>query len=230
MVLPGQEPRRHAPGVLLILLVEDDPRLAGLVCDYLRGAGLQVRHVGDGDEAVRVILDDPPELVLLDVELPGRDGLAVCRAVRERYAGPIVMLTARADEIDEIVGLEVGADAYLAKPVSPRRLLAHVRAQLRRPSAALQQGPLSVDPSRREALLHGEVLSLGDAEFDLLVRLVERAGEVVRREDLLRELRGLDYDGLDRSIDQRISRLRKALGADWIKTVRGEGYLLRPPR
>ena len=198
--------------------------------DYLVGAGLEVEVVRDGDAAVKRILETNPELVLLDIELPGRDGLAVCRAVRERYAGPIVMLTARGDEIDEIIGLEVGADAYLAKPVSPRKLLAHVRAQLRRPSGALTEGPLTVCPSRREALLDGDLLSLGDAEFDLLVRLVERAGQVVRREDLLRELRGLNYDGLDRSIDQRISRLRKALGPDWIKTVRGEGYLLRPPR
>lgn len=217
-----------------LLLVEDDAALAAMVAEYLQRAGYHVDHVARGDQAVARIQTAPPDLVLLDVELPGLDGFEVVRRVRPTWAGPILMLTARGDEIDQVVGLELGATAYLPKPVSPRLLLAHVRAHLRQPAGdVLELGALAIDVERREARLGGVDLELGDAEFDLLLQLARRPGAIVSRDDLLGTLRGLEYDGLDRSVDQRVSRLRRAFGEagrKWIKTVRGEGYLLAPPR
>lgn len=177
-----------------------------------------------------------PELVVLDLTLPGLDGLEVCRQVRPRFDGRILVLTARGDEGDEVVGLELGADDYLAKPVAPRRLLARVAALLRRiptSSGVVENGPLVVDPHRREASLSDRRLALSTAEFDLLHYLALRRGQAVTREALYRDLRGVSYDGVDRSIDLRISRLRKHLLDDpadpqWIKTVHGVGYLMPP--
>lgn len=217
-----------------LLLVEDDRALAAMVVEYLERAGHEVDHVARGDRAVEAVRRARPALVLLDVELPGLDGFEICRQVRAFFHGPVLMLTARGDEVDQVVGLELGATAYLAKPISPRLLLANVRAHLRQPAGTVHElGPLRVDVERREATLSDQPMVLGDAEFDLLVQLVRSPGAIVSRDDLLGELRGLDYDGLDRSVDQRVSRLRRAFGPDgrrWIKTVRGEGYLLAPPR
>ncbi len=218
-----------------VLIVEDDLRLQELLADLLTGAGYKVATESRGDVAVDRILGDAPDLVLLDIGLPGKDGLEVCRSVRSDYAGRILVLTARGDEIDEILGLELGADDYLAKPVAPRRLLARVKALLRRPAAAItapvENGPLIVDPGRRLVSLDGRTLEVGTAEFELLLLLARRLGEVVSRDDILRSLRGGGYDGIDRSVDLRVSRLRKVLGDDprkptWIKTVHGAGYLL----
>jgi two-component system response regulator RstA len=228
-----------------ILLVEDDTRLAALMREFLEGSGFAVGVEPRGDRAPARILDERPDLVILDLMLPGLDGLAVCREVRPRYDGAILMLTARGEETDEIVGLELGADDYLAKPVRPRRLLARVNTLLRRvdrvPAAAppaeepaerrLDVGRLMVDSGNRLATMDGEHVPLTTAEFDLLWLLASHAGEILSRERIYQELRGMEYDGLDRSMDLRVARLRRKLGDDGkqprlIKSVRGAGYLL----
>nr|WP_219853081.1 winged helix-turn-helix domain-containing protein [Stutzerimonas stutzeri] len=223
-----------------ILIVEDDQRLAELTRDYLEGNGLRVSIEGDGALAAGRIIDERPDLVVLDLMLPGEDGLSICRRVRHRYDGPILMLTARADDLDQVLGLEIGADDYVCKPVRPRLLLARIRALLRRregvevaaaaSSKRLQYGPLVVDSALREAWLRGEGIELTGAEFDLLWLLTSNPGRIMSREQIFAELRGIEYDGQDRSIDVRISRIRPKIGDDpdhprLIKTVRGKGYL-----
>ena len=219
-----------------LLLVEDDPRIRELVSGYLVSKGFEVDVVADGTSAVERICEAPPELVILDWMLPGEDGLSVCRRAREHYRGPILMLTARTDEIDEIVALEVGVDDYLSKPVRPRLLLARVTALLRRvtiePGAAqkIELGDLIVDAAQRTVTVVGVDVVLTTAEFELLWYLASHAGSPLTRDDLFRELRGIEYDGLDRSMDMRVSQVRKRLSEadpharDWIKTVRGVGY------
>ena len=222
-----------------LLLVEDDQRLADLVKVYLSKHGYEVLHHGRGDTASDAILADNPDLVILDVMLPGKDGFEVCRDIRPRYHGRILMMTARDEEIDEILGLELGADDYLTKPVEPRRLLARIRALLRRSDNDTSQGnddgrivfgQFSISQATREAVLGSDTLELTTAEFDLLWLLASHAGEILSRDDIMNALRGIGFDGLDRSIDARISRLRKKLGDNpdtptRIKTVRGKGYL-----
>jgi DNA-binding response OmpR family regulator len=224
-----------------VLIVEDDAKLAELVREFLHSNGLRAEIEGRGDRAAERILSDPPDLVILDLMLPGLDGLSVCKQVRPRYAGPILMLTARGEEVDEVVGLEIGADDYLAKPVRPRVLLARISSLLRRArettlppsdrSTRVELGWLSIDAGSRVARVHGAAVDLTTAEFDLLWLLARHAGQVLTREDIYARLRGIDYDGLDRSIDLRIARLRKKIGDDGkqpqrIKSVRGVGYLL----
>jgi two-component system response regulator RstA len=222
-----------------LLLVEDDVRLASLVGEYLSANGHEVSIEHRGDRGGDRILAERPDLVILDLMLPGEDGLSICRRVRPRFGGPILVLTARDGEIDQVLGLELGADDYVAKPTSPRVLLARIGALLRRgaaapePATCLRFGSLVVDRAAREARIDGDALDLSSAEFDLLWALACRAGEPVSREVLLRELRGIDWDGLDRSIDVRVSQLRRKLGrdprhAERIKTVRGLGYQLVP--
>ncbi|KIA79724.1 chemotaxis protein CheY [Chromobacterium piscinae] len=225
-----------------ILIVEDDARLAELIAAYLTKYGYQVSLHGRGDTAPAVILDARPDLVVLDVMLPGKEGFDVCRDVRPHYGGRILMMTARDEDVDEILGLELGADDYLAKPVEPRRLLARIRALLRRSGAQSEGGGVVVEndsitfgqfrisQATREALLGDEQIELTTAEFDLLWLLATHAGQVLSRDDIMSELRGIGFDGLDRSIDARISRLRRKLGDNpdtpaRIKTVRGKGYL-----
>ena len=222
-----------------ILIVEDDPRLAELTREYLESNGLRVTIEGDGALAAGRIIDEHPDLVVLDLMLPGEDGLSICRKVRDRYDGPILMLTARADDLDQVLGLEIGADDYVCKPVRPRLLLARIRALLRRregveapppASKRIQYGPLVVDHALREAWLRGEGIELTGAEFDLLWLLTSNPGRIMSREQIFAELRGIEYDGQDRSIDVRISRIRPKIGDDpdhprLIKTVRGKGYL-----
>jgi len=225
-----------------ILLVEDDDRLADLTAEYLRKNGFDVDIVARGDDAEARIVDTHPDLVVLDIMLPGQDGFAVCRAVRPRYDGIILMLTARDEEIDQILGLELGADDYITKPVPPRLLLARIKALLRRTAPAgtedaidgvgdsLTFGNFRISQQTRSATLAGEPIDLTTAEFDLLWLLARHAGSILSRDDLLQQLRGIGFDGLDRSIDARISRLRKKLNDDpenptRIKTVRGKGYL-----
>lgn len=218
-----------------LLLVEDDAALAELVAGFLRGRGYNVAIEADGARAIGRILDDAPDLVVLDGMLPGLDGLEVCRRARERgFTGGIVMLTARGEDIDEVLGLREGADDYLAKPVRPRVLLARIEAVLRRlgpRGRAVDLGRLRVDPARRTATLDGVDLDLTTAELDLLYELAKRAGEVLDRDALSLALRGVPWDGVDRSIDLRVSRLRRKLGpdaAEILKSVRGAGYLLVP--
>lgn len=224
-----------------ILLVEDDERLAELTAEYLRKNDFEVSHEARGDSAEARILSERPDLVVLDVMLPGKDGFEVCRSVRPRYPGVILMLTARDEDLDQILGLELGADDYIGKPVQPRVLLARIKALLRRTAPApvaaspeggdsLVFGSFRISQSTRTAELGGERIDLTTAEFDLLWQLALHAGSILSRDDLLQELRGIGFDGLDRSIDARISRLRKKLGDDpenptRIKTVRGKGYL-----
>ncbi len=224
-----------------ILLVEDDLKLAALVREFLESNGLEVSWEARGDAAPGRILAEQPDLVVLDLNLPGLDGLEVCRRVRGEYRKPILMLTARGEELDEVLGLEIGADDYVAKPARPRVLLARIRSLLRRDArsegappgaegARLELGDLTIDAQRRSVHLAGEEVELTTAEFDLLWLLAARAGQVLSREQIYHELRGIDWDGLDRSVDLRVTRLRRKLGDDArhprrIKSVRGAGYL-----
>jgi DNA-binding response OmpR family regulator len=231
------------PETTRILLVEDDVPLASLIGEYLREHEFHVDVELRGDSGAQRIIREHPDLVILDVLLPGLNGMDVCRQVRDRYAGPILMLTARDDDIDEIIGLELGADDYVKKPVEPRLLLARIRALLRRadPHAAaggsqpksLSFGGFSIDQATRRVMLNGAVVELTTAEFDLLWLLASAGGTVLTRDAILASLRGLEYNGLDRSIDIGVSRLRAKLNdsrnpPEKIKTVRGKGYLFVP--
>ena len=220
-----------------ILLVEDDQRLAELTADYLGQNGFNVEIEGEGDKAIEHFRAFQPELVILDLSLPGMDGLAVCRALRNEFNGPILMLTARDTSLDQVVGLESGADDYVTKPVEPMVLLARTRALLRRTSPAetqcqgLQVGELKLQFDSREVTLAGEPVQLTSLEFDLLTILMTHVGKIVTRDQLHQEARGIDYDGLDRTVDVRISKLRRKLGDTSeppaaIKTIWGKGYLL----
>jgi two-component system, OmpR family, response regulator RstA len=220
-----------------VMIVEDDERLATLTSDYLSANGLTVTVVGNGNEAIRRIPAEQPDLVVLDLMLPGADGLTVCREVRRQFRNPILMLTARTDDMDHILGLEMGADDYVAKPVKPRLLLARIRALLRRiepdtdsPPSRLEFGNLIIDNAAREVILDGASVEMTSAEYDLLWLLASHAGTVLSRETIFERLRGIQYDGQDRSIDVRISRIRPKVGDDpdnprRIKTVRSKGYL-----
>jgi two-component system response regulator RstA len=233
-----------------ILIVEDDERLADLTKEYLESNGLIVSVEPNGSKAVDRIQTEQPDLVVLDLMLPGEDGLSICRKVRPNYDGPILMLTARTDDLDQVLGLEMGADDYMGKPVRPRVLLARIRALLRRikeqqPTIAATESAresgsdepvrltfntLVIDRSMREAWLADESIDLTSAEFDLLWLLASSAGRVLSREEIFTALRGIEYDGQDRSIDVRVSRIRPKIGDDpvhprRIKTVRSKGYL-----
>ncbi|ARU89235.1 winged helix-turn-helix domain-containing protein [Pseudomonas sp. M30-35] len=222
-----------------VLIVEDDQRLAELTRDYLRSNCFLAEIEADGAQAAERIIREQPDVVILDLMLPGESGLDICSKVRADYQGPILMLTARTDDTDHVLGLETGADDYVCKPVRPRLLLARIRALLRRSEPAssvsgqprrLQFGPLVVDNALREAWLANEHIELTGAEFDLLWLLTANAGRILSREEIFTALRGIEYDGQDRSIDVRISRIRPKIGDDpehprLIKTVRSKGYL-----
>ncbi|WP_394838642.1 response regulator transcription factor [Pendulispora rubella] len=222
------------------MLVDDDESPAALIRSYLGEHGFHVELVTRGDLAVDRIREENPDVVLLELGLSGCDGLSVCRELRYGYRGIIVMMTARVTEIDEVLGLEVGADDYVSKPIRPRALVARLRAHLRRtggrkpPSSErewIAVGDLCIDPARRSVIYRGAVIPVSCSEYELLEILAKRAGEVVPREDLLGAVRGIRYDGLNRSIDLRISRLRRKLGDDpdrptLIVSVRGVGYML----
>ena len=223
----------------IILLVEDDIRLSALVVEYLEKNGLKVETEFRGDTAVQHILELKPDLVVLDLMLPGLDGFEVCKQVRTDYDGPILMLTARDEDIDQVVGLEIGADDYVVKPAPPRLLLARIRALLRRTAQrdeATQEkqklafGSLKIMRNSRTVSRGEKLIEFTTTEFDLLWLLAINAGEILSRDQISETLTGIEYDGLDRSIDIRISRLRKLLHDDpanpkGIKTVRGQGYL-----
>lgn len=220
-----------------ILLIDDDVRLHELLTSYLEQNGFSVTGAHDGPRGIALLSQSSFDAVLLDLSLPGMDGLDVCRRIREKNAIPIVMLTARGDEADRVVGLELGADDYVPKPFSPRELLARLRAVLRRTSTDMRErsdvkvGELSLDPGARSATLKGRALDLTGLEFDLLLGLARRAGRVVPREALLEEAGRGDVSVGDRTVDVHISHLRQKLGDDpksprWIKTVRGIGYVL----
>ena len=225
----------------LILLVEDDVKLAQLVSTFLIKNEFRVLHEVNGLKAIETARRENPKLIILDVMLPGLDGLSVCRQLREFYIAPILMLTALNDDIDEVAGLEMGADGYLGKPIKPRVLLAHIRAQLRRHSiikderkvhdTIISSGIVKIDSANRIVWVENKPIELTAAEFDLLWLLAEKKGQIVSREDLHWKVFGLEYDGFDRNVDIRISKLRKKMGddskhAELIKTVRGKGYIL----
>ncbi|MEO8270054.1 MAG: response regulator transcription factor [Aureliella sp.] len=222
-----------------VLLVEDDLPLAEMVRDFLSGEDYQVLIEGNGRQAAARIASESFDVVVLDIGLPGMDGFEVCRSVRPHFTGPIIVLTARGDEMDEVIALEVGADDFVRKPVRPRALLARLRSHLRRSDIPVNYeqrqevvvDDLRIDEGSRNVYLRGESIELSTAEFDLLTYLARRAGQVVPRKEIYLELLEIPYDGLDRSIDLRVSRLRRKLGDDpvspeRIKSIRGVGYLL----
>jgi DNA-binding response OmpR family regulator len=218
-----------------VLVIDDDERLNTLLTRYMDRFGFSVRSAIDPRAALRTIKADPPDIVILDIMLPEMDGFAVCRKVRETSCVPIIMLTARGDVMDRIVGLELGADDYLAKPFEPRELVARVQAVLRRglrgeSGDRLRIGSLEVDWSTRCARLEAQDIGLTTAEFELLGLLVRNRGKVLSRERILDGTRGIDWESYDRSIDVLISRLRQKLGDNskypsFIRTVRGAGYV-----
>jgi two-component system, OmpR family, phosphate regulon response regulator OmpR len=225
-----------------VLLVEDDARLGAMVAEYLGRHELDVTVAPDGERGLAALRRGRFDVVLLDVMLPGIDGLEVCRrlrAVPEWAALPVVMLTARGEDVDKIVGLELGADDYLAKPFNPRELLARIRAVLRRGSAATARarfaaGGLAIDYDAREVTVDGRRVVLTHHEFELLAALARAGGRVLSREQLMDALRGQEYEAFDRSIDVHVSKLRAKLEKDpkaprYIKTVRGVGYALVLP-
>jgi DNA-binding response OmpR family regulator len=223
--------------VKTILVVDDEPNIIELVRLYLEQAGYAVAEARDGTEALRQHERVDPDLVVLDLMLPGLDGIEVTREVRRRGETPILMLTARSDDIDRIVGLELGADDYLTKPFNPRELVARVKAILRRADPALRAarpmevGGLRVDPRRRDAYVGDRRLDLRPREFDLLAALARDPGAVWSRDELLSSVWGTDFPGETRTVDVHVSELRRKLGDDGppIETVKGVGYRLVPP-
>lgn len=231
-----------------ILVVDDDPALRNLLAEYLTLNGLKVETVCDGTAMRHSFAREIPDAIVLNLMLPGEDGLSLVRELRAHSRVPILMLSARGEEIDRVVGLEVGADDYLAKPFSPRELLARLHALVRRarssPSPAdgsttpspLEQhhfGPFVLDLAARRLLRNGKEERLTGAEFDLLRLLVERPNRVLSRDSLIDLLRGFDRDPFDRSIDIRVTRLRRKIETNpsapaYIRTVRGQGYLFNP--
>ena len=233
-----------------ILLVEDDAGLAEITQEYLESKDLTVTIVSDGLEAVDAIVKGQPDLVILDLMLPGLDGISICKKVRHDYSGPILMLTASADPFDQVVGLEIGADDFVQKPVEPRILLARIRARLRNielSSHVIEQptkdnhlisqdlvyNELTVKPAARQVLVGQHQVELSGPEYDVLLCLVENTGTIQDRDALFRAIRGIDYDGKSRMIDIIISQIRHKLNQfnyanQHIKTVRNRGYLFVP--
>jgi len=228
------------PSETSVLLVEDDVRLSELVSRYLQTSGMQVTAVARGDLVLDLVRRDPPDVIILDLGLPGEDGFAVCRQLRPAYTLPILILTARDSDIDHVLGLELGADDYVVKPVEPRVLLARINALLRRSRVAveiaaqtLRFGRLVINVASHSVALDGRPVDLSRTEFELLAYLAAHAGKVQSRDALFRSLYNREYDGIDRMLDIRVSRLRRKLGEDAehserIKTIWGAGYLFVP--
>jgi DNA-binding response OmpR family regulator len=217
-----------------VLLIDDDDKLNTLLAEYLGRFNFSVRTVVHPDEGLHILKVDPPDIVILDVMLPDIDGFAVCRKIRENSRIPIIMLTARGDVMDRIVGLELGADDYVPKPFEPRELMARMQAVLRRGAGTAAEdrvrvGPLEVNWTTSSARLNGQAVPFTSAEFELLGLLVRNRGRVLSRDRIMDETRGIDWDAYDRSIDVLVSRVRQKLGDDpkqpaFIRTVRGLGY------
>ena len=241
---PMTQPTVSTPYRLLV--IEDDAVLASLIRDYLTKYDFIVEVIDDGIQAAQAIITQKPDIVLLDVMLPGMSGMDICRKVRPHYLGPIIMLTALDEDMDQMLGLELGADDYIIKPVQPRLLLSRIRTIMRRIEMASipKENPQDYDDSTfrvadvtmcltdRTVKQGDRVLDLTTAEFELLLILAKEAGQIIERDTIVKRLRGLEYDGLDRSIDRRISRLRKKLQKPdqkaVIKTIRGKGYQFCP--
>ena len=232
-----------------IIFAEDDLNLAELIRTFLERHNLSVTIVTDGREVISTVLREQPDLLLLDIMLPNMDGLSICQQLRAQYDRSIILFTANDSEIKHVLGLELGANDYIIKTAPPNILLARIQSQLRQdiqrkarqiiepsqqqPSSRLNIGKLSIDTASRSVTLNGTVITLSSTEFELLWLLASNAGMILSRDQLLRSLRAIDYDGLDRSVDINISRLRKKLGDDLtehrrIITVRNKGYLFAP--
>jgi DNA-binding response OmpR family regulator len=216
-----------------VIVIEDDPHIADLVDLYLRRDGFRVLIARDGEQGLALVTQEDPWIVILDVGLPGaRDGFDVCREIRAKSSTPVLFLTARDDEVDRVLGLELGADDYLIKPFSPRELVARVRAILRRTRDVVVEQPsvmvlgdLAVDTRRREASWAGEVVALTTREFDLLAFLVTNIGLALSRQQLLDGVWGSDWYGDERTVDVHVAQLRKKLGTELpLATVWGVGY------
>jgi DNA-binding response OmpR family regulator len=223
--------------VKTILVVDDERNIVELLRLYLEQEGWSVLSAYDGEEALALHKRHEPDLVILDLMLPRIDGLEVCRELRRRGDTPVLMLTARSDDVDAIVGLELGADDYVTKPFNPRALVARIKAILRRTDATtrgarpVEVGHLRIDPRRREATIGERRLDLRAREFDLLFALARDAGLVLTRDTLLEDVWGTDFPGETRTVDVHVAEVRKKLGPDGpqIETVRGHGYRLLPP-
>jgi DNA-binding response OmpR family regulator len=222
-----------------ILIVEDESSIASFVALYLKNAGYSVRTVGKGAEALDQVSSDPPSLTILDLMLPDIDGIEVCRRIRKTSDVPILMLTARDEDVDKIIGLEVGADDYMTKPFNPRELVARVKSILRRStperrqaeSAVIRHGDLTVDAGRREVRVGEEEIQLAPKEFDLLWELLDHRGLVLTRDQLLERVWGYTFAGDTRTVDVHVRQLRRKLGdASPIVTVWGVGYKVSPAK
>ena len=220
------------------LVIDDDPKLAALLAEYLGGRGLEVRVAVDGERGIEAYKAGSFDVIILDVMMPKKDGFEVLKEIRRESNIPVIMLTARAEDFDRIVGLELGADDYMPKPFNPRELLARIKAILRRSQVAgkdesevLNAAGIRLNVSKREVECEGEIIELTSTEFDILRVLLSSAGRVIARERLMELARGSEFAAFDRSIDVHISNLRKKLGdsskkAKKIKTIRGVGYLI----
>lgn len=217
-----------------ILVVDDAPNIVELLRLYLEGAGFATVIATDGPSAIELHRTQRPDLVILDLMLPGMDGFEVCRAIRRDADTPVIMLTARTDDVDAIVGLEIGADDYVTKPFNPRALVARVKAILRRTDGTvrlgrpIEVGTLRLDPRRREVIVSQRTIELRGREFDLLAALARDPGVVLSRDVLLEDVWGTDFPGETRTVDVHVSELRKKLGPEGptIESVRGVGYRL----
>jgi DNA-binding response OmpR family regulator len=240
------------PSALRVLVVDDDPDLCSLLSDYLTANGFVVQTVGDGVAMRGALAREQPDAIVMDLMLPGEDGLSLTRSVKAQWDIPVLMLSARGEEMDRVIGLEVGADDYLPKPFGPRELLARLRAVLRRrhpapapaerlpdespgPEARERKafGPYQLDTAGHRLLRDGHEVVLTSAEYALLAAFVGHPGRVLSRDVLVDMLKGYDRDPFDRSVDSRVTRLRRKIEADpaapqFIRTVRGEGYLFNP--
>ena len=216
-----------------LLIVEDDERIAKLLVQFLRSEKFEVSYVDSGEAAIEAVNTSPPDLMVLDLMLPKMDGIEVCTHLRPQYQGAILMLTAAEGDLEEVTALNAGIDDFLSKPIRTHVLLARINALLRRLTPVeldhLQVSDLSIDHDKRTVTRQGEQVPLSDAEFELLWVLASRAGDIIPRDELFKLLRGIEYDGLDRSIDMRVSKLRKKLGEgsdkDYIRTLRQLGYV-----
>lgn len=225
-----------------LLLVEDDDRLSQLISEFLQQHGFEVKALPDGKHLTQVMEVFQPEVIILDIMLPGEDGLTLCKRLRRTYDGVLLFLTAQSSDLDHVLGLELGADDYVIKPVEPRVLLARIQALLRRShhhvsldnqQDSLRFGQLSLNKQSRQVTLKNELITLTSHEFDMLWLLASHPSELVKRETIYSDLIGREYDGLDRSADVRISRIRKKLHDNpqnpfKIKTIWGKGFFFVP--
>ncbi|MFZ5453987.1 MAG: response regulator [Thermodesulfobacteriota bacterium] len=221
-----------------ILIVEDEEKIALVLRDYLEKAGFRVSWLDRGDKVIPLVKQDVPHLILLDLMLPGKDGLELCRELRTFSQVPIIMLTARVEELERVLGLELGADDYICKPFSPREVVARIKSVLRRTAAPtlkekLVAGPISLDEQRHQVLIAGQELNLTPSEFGILRVLLAHPHRVFSRGELSAQVQGYNFEGYDRTIDTHIKNLRKKMdaalpGQEIIKTVYGLGYKLNP--